>query len=160
MNTKTPSETKTPSLRKQLDEARENARETQRKTDELFLSMSLQLEDALVQRDAAIARATELSRELDWYVKAYDGKIQAHRECAGARAAIEQWNQKVAEKAIYASELERERAQLLAKIKEMEPHRIIVAVRNERGNAEGVCQGCYRQPCECLPNDCNCDPLS
>ena len=24
--------------------------------------------------------------------------------------------------------------------------------------ASGICQGCYRDPCECLPDDCNCDP--
>jgi hypothetical protein len=22
----------------------------------------------------------------------------------------------------------------------------------------GLCQGCYCDPCECLPDDCNCDP--
>jgi len=22
----------------------------------------------------------------------------------------------------------------------------------------GLCQGCYREPCICLPDDCNCDP--
>ena len=22
----------------------------------------------------------------------------------------------------------------------------------------GICQGCYKRPCECLPDDAGCDP--
>lgn len=22
----------------------------------------------------------------------------------------------------------------------------------------GICQGCYSEPCECLDDDCDCDP--
>lgn len=28
----------------------------------------------------------------------------------------------------------------------------------EAERAAGLCQGCYRDPCVCLPDDCNCDP--
>jgi len=30
----------------------------------------------------------------------------------------------------------------------------------EKVDLHAVCQGCYRSPCECLSNDCDCDPPS
>ena len=32
------------------------------------------------------------------------------------------------------------------------------AIDHEGGEPQDLCNGCYEDPCECLPDDCDCDP--
>jgi hypothetical protein len=35
---------------------------------------------------------------------------------------------------------------------------IFEAIKRAGQMESGLCQGCYKSPCICLPNDCDCNP--